>query len=185
MAVTGPPKPAYGTKVFARFFQKALLTLLTLPLPPRFCHIHITMRLFASCAAWPTGSGHDAVLLLGPSGAGKSDFCARLLHEGWALVADDQVEIHEGIASAPVALAGLLELRGLGIFRLPHIAAPLRLAVNLGTQITRLPAPATHAPTGLPLVTIDPYKPGATARATMALGAACGRLTQHTGAFAA
>jgi HPr kinase/phosphorylase len=124
-------------------------------------------------------------LLLGPPGAGKSDLLMRLLHEGWVLVADDQVEIEQGIARAPAAIAGLMECRGLGIFHAPHIAAPLRLAIALGTPLARLPEPATHQPTGLPLVTIDPHEAGATARATLALEAACGRLTQHAGAFAA
>jgi HPr kinase/phosphorylase len=143
------------------------------------------MRLSASCAARPHGTGYDAALLLGPPGAGKSDFCARLLHEGWALVSDDQVDIDDGIARAPAAIAGLLELRGLGIFRLPTVTAPLRLAIQLGQPPVRLPAPARHAPTGLPLVIIDPFEAGATARAALALEAACGRLMQHAGAFAA
>jgi HPr kinase/phosphorylase len=143
------------------------------------------MRLTASCAARAYGNGFDAALLLGPPGAGKSDLLARLLQEGWVLVADDQVIIEDGIASAPPIIAGLLELRGLGIFSLPHIAAPLRLAIRLGTPPARLPEPATHEPTGLPLVTIDPHEASATARAALALDAACGRLTQRAGAFAA
>jgi HPr kinase/phosphorylase len=143
------------------------------------------MRLTASCAARAYGNGFDAALLLGPPGAGKSDFLIRLLHEGWALVADDQVDIEKGIASAPPTIAGLVELRGLGIFRLPAITAPLRLAIQLGTPPARLPDPATHAPSGLPLVTIDPHEPSATARAALALDAACGRRAQLAGAFAA
>jgi HPr kinase/phosphorylase len=143
------------------------------------------MRLTASCAARAYGNGFDAALLLGPPGAGKSDFLVRLLHEGWRLVADDQVNIDDGIASAPPTIAGLIELRGLGIFRLPAIAAPLRLVIRLGTPPVRLPEPAIHDPTGLPLVTIDPHEPSATARAALALEAACGRLTQLAGAFAA
>ncbi|WP_348522654.1 HPr kinase/phosphorylase [Acidocella aquatica] len=139
----------------------------------------------ASCAARPGPDGYDAILLLGPPGAGKSDFLLRLIHDGFSLVADDQVVIWNGIASAPAALAGLLEVRGLGIFHLPHLAsAPLRLVISLGAPPARLPEPQTHVQLGLPLVIIDPAQPSAVARAVLALEAACGRLTQVAGSFA-
>lgn len=143
------------------------------------------MRMHASCAARPGPDGYDAILLLGPPGAGKSDFLLRLIHEGFSLVADDQVVIWNGIASAPAALAGLLEVRGLGIFRLPHLAsAPLRLVIRLEAPLARLPEPQTHAQLGLPVVRIDPAQPSAPARAALALEAACGRLSQVAGSFA-
>ncbi|OYV41790.1 MAG: hypothetical protein B7Z80_00575 [Rhodospirillales bacterium 20-64-7] len=143
------------------------------------------MRLHASCAARPGPDGFDAVLLLGAPGAGKSDFLLRLIDAGFELVADDQVLVADGMASAPPSLAGLLEIRGLGIFRLPYrAAAPLRLAVELGVQPVRLPEPAIHAATGLPLVTLDPAAPSAVARLGLALQAACGRISQRAGAFA-
>ena len=67
--------------------------------------------------------GGIGVLLRGPSGAGKSDVALRLIDGGALLVADDRVELRmvDGrlMASAPAALAGLLEVRGLGIVRLP------------------------------------------------------------------
>ena len=78
------------------------------------------MRLHASCAARLGPDGYDAILLQGPPGAGKSDLVLRLLHHGFTLVADDQVLIEDNIASPPESLAGLLEIRGLGIFQLPH-----------------------------------------------------------------
>jgi HPr kinase/phosphorylase len=54
------------------------------------------------------------------------------------------VEIENGHASAPAALAGLLEVRGLGILRLPYLErAALALAVTLGGPVPRLPAPIT------------------------------------------
>ena len=143
------------------------------------------MRLHASCAARPGPDGYDAILILGVPGAGKSDFLLRLLHNGFSLVADDQVLIDENLASAPAALAGLLEVRGLGIFRLPFIdAAPLRLVIRLGVQTIRLPEPEFCGDTGLPLVTIDPASPSAPACAILALDAACGRVSQLVGAFA-
>jgi HPr kinase/phosphorylase len=144
------------------------------------------MRLHASCAARLGPDGTDAVLLLGPPGAGKSDLLLRLIHAGWALVADDQVLVEDRVASAPRALAGLLEVRGLGLFRLSSIeSARLRLAVRLGVQPERLPDPEWDAALDLPVVTIDPGQISAVERVSIALEAACGRVTQIAGAFAA
>ncbi len=152
-----------------------------LPFAAKPGHIASLMHLYASCAA-RDGCG---VLLLGPSGSGKSDLLLRLLNQGFALVADDQVLIDAGWAAPPTALAGLLEVRGLGIVRMPH-TAPVRLAlaVQLGSG-DRLPEMATHAPTGLPLVMIDPEQASAGARLALALDCALGRVAQVAGAFAA
>ena len=138
------------------------------------------MQIHASCAA-REGQG---VLLLGPPGSGKSDLLLRLLDRGFALVADDRVELSDGVASAPVALLGLIEVRGLGLFRMPHLAsAPVALAVELGAPGERLPMPATHAPSGLPLVRIDPAAASAAQRVALALDCALGRATTLAGAF--
>ncbi|MEQ8325833.1 MAG: aldolase [Parvibaculum sp.] len=94
--------------------------------------------------------GARAVLLRGPSGSGKSDLAFRLVREDPSgetrLVADDQVALHVGppglVASAPAALAGLLELRGLGLVAVPARAeAPLALLVDLVARdaVPRLP----------------------------------------------
>ncbi len=145
------------------------------------------MHWHASCAARQNLPGGDALLLLGPSGAGKSDLLLRLIDKGFTLVADDQVLIEEGMASPPPALAGLLEVRGLGLFRLPYIApARLRLVISLGNApAERLPAPLLHPQLGLPEITLDATAPSAAARAALALEAACGHVTQCAGAFAA
>src|SRR5580704_6943367 len=104
------------------------------------------MQIHGSCAS-RTG---DGVLLIGPPGAGKSDLLLRLLARGFELVADDRVDIVDGVASPVPALAGLLEVRGLGIVRLPHVAsARLALVVELGSTAIRLPAPGRPDPLGL------------------------------------
>ena len=109
------------------------------------------MRIHASCAA----RDDDGVLLLGPSGVGKSDLLLRLFEHGFSLVADDQVCIEDGLAWAPDRLAGLMEVRGLGIMRWPFVKRTrLALAVQLA-RAPRMPSPARHAETALPLVSID------------------------------
>lgn len=145
------------------------------------------MHWHASCAARQNQPGGDALLLLGPSGAGKSDLLLRLIDKGFTLVADDQVLIEDGMASPPPALAGLLEVRGLGLFRLPFIApARLRLVISLSRTVAeRLPAPRRHPELDLPEITLDATAPSAAARAALALEAACGRITQQAGAFVA
>ena len=124
------------------------------------------------------------MLLLGPSGSGKSDLLLRLLDRGYALVADDRVEWCDGVASAPAALAGVLEIRGLGVVRLPHVAcAPVVVAVELGATGERLPQPQGHTQTGLPLVRVDPASASAAQRVDLALDCALGRTRQLAGAF--
>ncbi len=139
------------------------------------------MQVHASCAA----RDGDGVLVLGPPGAGKSDMVLRLLDHGFVLVADDRVEI-DGLWARPARdLAGLLEVRGLGILRLPHLPeALLRLAVTLRADPARLPAPARHAAPDLPLIAVDPAKPSAARVVALALDCALGRVTQIAGSFA-
>ncbi len=150
----------------------------------------VDMLLHGSCAA-SQGAG---VLFLGPPGSGKSDLVLRLMQLGWALVADDQVSLREAegtaLATAPDALAGLLEVRGVGIFQnLPHGPAPLRLVVDLAPQaaIPRLPEPCRFAVPGgsLPRLALHAFEASAPAKLSLALAAAEARMTQRAGAFAA
>ena len=139
------------------------------------------MQIHASCAA---RDGHG-VLLLGPSGAGKSDLLLRLLSRGFALVADDQVQVAGGVARPSPALAGLLEVRGFGIVRLPFVPeARLALAVALAAGPERMPEPARHDQTALPLVAIDPALCSAPERVALALDCALRRVEQVAGALA-
>jgi HPr kinase/phosphorylase len=134
-----------------------------------------------SCAA----RDGQAVLVIGPPGSGKSDLVLRLLGRGFALIADDQVRMEDGMASAPPTLAGLLETRGLGITRLPHAgSARVALVVDLSHQPDRLPEPARHPAFGVPVIGLDAAAPSAADRVILALDCALGRTTQLAGAFA-
>ena len=88
------------------------------------------MQMHASCAA-RHGQG---VLVLGPAGSGKSSLILALITSGFMLVADDRVDVSDGVAHGPPSLAGLLEVRGAGIIRLPYLRrAVLRLIVQIGS----------------------------------------------------
>jgi HPr kinase/phosphorylase len=104
------------------------------------------------------------------------------------------VDIVDGTARAPASLAGLLEVRGLGIFRLPYRAEThLVLVVDLAPLLppvlplgaSRLPLPERHAALDLPLVHIDASAASAPERVALALEGALGRIGQVAGAFAA
>jgi HPr kinase/phosphorylase len=89
------------------------------------------------------------------------------------------------VARSPPALAGLLEARGLGIMRLPHVAqARLALVVDLAATPDRLPAPARHQALDVPLIRLDATAASAADRVVLALDCALGRIAQVAGAFA-
>lgn len=102
--------------------------------------------LHASCVALD-GRG---VLIAGASGAGKSDLALRLIDSGARLVSDDQTLLREEggvlIAAPPPQLAGLIELRGIGLVRLPYLEkTPVELFVDLAVPaqgLERLPDPS-------------------------------------------
>lgn len=132
----------------------------------------------ASCVA----VGNKGVLLLGDSGAGKSDLALRLIDEGARLVADDRTDLwtENGrlLARAPTNLAGLIEVRGLGIARLAHRKqVRIALAVRLGHAGARLPEAQFYTFTGadpVRLMTMDGREASATAKIRLAIGLALG-----------
>jgi HPr kinase/phosphorylase len=114
-------------------------------------------------------TGARTVLIRGPAGSGKSRLALNLIQAAShgqltfaRLVADDRVYVEAAhdrlIARPPAALAGLLEVRGLGILQLPYepvavvswvvdldAATPMRLpddsaahAVVAGVRLRRL-----------------------------------------------
>jgi HPr kinase/phosphorylase len=124
--------------------------------------------------------GGDGILLRGPSGSGKSDLALRLIDEGGRLVADDQTELRlagDDVAmTAPAAIFGRMEVRGIGILRVLSVAAaPLRLVVDLvpGAAVERLPEPATCDYLGrlFPLIQLAPFEASAPAKLRLALRA--------------
>jgi HPr kinase/phosphorylase len=133
----------------------------------------------ATCVAL----GLEGVLLLGESGSGKSDLALRLIDGGARLVADDRTELflQRGLlcARAPRAIAGLMEVRGLGIVAMPFRKdVAVRLAVRLSGPFERLPDPRFFIPPGelemtrpVPLLFLDARAASAPARIRLALKA--------------
>lgn len=115
-------------------------------------------QIHASCVA----IGQCGVLLLGDPGNGKSDLVLRLIDRGAVLVADDQVQLSadNGIlnASAPASIRGVLEVRGLGLLKMPYSdCVPLSLAVRLvpPAQVERLPSPKHQEWLGITLAVLE------------------------------
>ena len=85
-----------------------------------------------------------AVLLMGPSGAGKSDLALRLIDRGATLVSDDSTSLTVSgtrlLASPPESIAGLLEIRHIGIVHLPcAMNVPVALVIGLEDRPERMP----------------------------------------------
>jgi HPr kinase/phosphorylase len=141
----------------------------------------VTQRVHATAVALRHGRGWRAVLLRGPSGSGKSDLALRLIDAGGRLIADDQTDLtREGkavFASPPASIAGLIEVRGLGIVKLGRDQLVKRAAVALlvdlaqPQRITRLPEPDSENILGidLPVLAVAPFEASACAKLRLAL----------------
>lgn len=90
-----------------------------------------------------------ALLIIGPAGAGKSALAMEMIGLGAHLVADDRTELRRSatgvVAAPPETIAGLIEVRGLGLMRLPHLTGiPLVAVLDLAQEEdARLP-PSRH-----------------------------------------
>ena len=130
------------------------------------------------------------VLLRGAPGSGKSSLALQLIEAQGSglgqenllgmLVSDDQtiLTLKDGLllASPPDSIAGLLELRGVGLVKVSFAQiVTLRLVVDLkpAVQIERMPEPeklrADLLGVVLPRIEVDPNQPSAAARVRTAL----------------
>lgn len=117
-----------------------------------------------------------AVLIEGASGAGKSDLALRLIDRGATLVSDDYTRLAvvgaELIAAPPAAIAGRIEVRGLGIVSLPYVAdVPVGLMVRLAASVERMPEAASCTIGGIdvPVTTVEPAAASAPIKVELAL----------------
>ena len=143
------------------------------------------MLVHGSCV----GIGGRGVLLRGPPGGGKSDLALRLIADGAVLVADDQVmlvgEAGRLRASAPAAIAGRIEVRGIGIVTMEYAASVvLSLVVDLVApeQVERMPEALHCDYLGLDLarVALAPFEASAPAKVRLAVDAAARDSTRRS-----
>lgn len=130
--------------------------------------------------------GDRAALLRGASGSGKSDLALRFLalaeEDGLraGLVSDDQVWIDardRGVTvTTPKGLAGLIEIRGLGIKRVPFLpSAELVLICDLvaAENVPRMPPEplerAALAGVEIPILRLAPFEASAPLKLRMAI----------------
>ena len=133
-----------------------------------------TESVHATCVAF-AGNG---VLLRGPAGAGKSDLALRMIQSGATLVAYDRVILRRDgdavTAVAPPEIAGLLEVRGIGIVRLDHAGGvPVTLIADLVAPPLpeRLPRDAwsEYLGTRIRQVSVAPFESSAPAKLRIAV----------------
>ncbi|MET0269610.1 MAG: HPr kinase/phosphatase C-terminal domain-containing protein [Sphingomonas sp.] len=132
--------------------------------------IHATTVAFARDGGW------RAVLLTGRSGSGKSDLALRLIDRGAMLVSDDYTDLRaeDGrlLATPPPRIAGRIEVRGLGLVSVPHLAeAAVALVAVLDATPERMPDPAvaTLAGIAVPRIALRPFEASAPIKLERAL----------------
>ncbi len=128
-----------------------------------------TLLLHATTVAIDGGG----ILLRGPSGSGKSDLALRMIDGGAQLVADDQTVLRRVgdrvVAAAPSTIAGLIEIRGIGIIRMAvSEPVPLLLIADLvdARDVERLPTRACETILGVSVerTALAPFEDSAAAK---------------------
>ena len=127
----------------------------------------------ATCVA----IGGRAVLIEGAPGSGKSSLALALIDRGAVLIGDDGVTLEprggQLFASPPPHIAGLLEVRNLGLLQFPVISdVRVALIVVLDQQAPRfieVAEPAERAGVMLPLVRLWPSETIPALKAELAL----------------
>ncbi|MXO99360.1 serine kinase [Altererythrobacter xixiisoli] len=127
------------------------------------------------------GGPARAVLIEGPPGCGKSSLALALIDRGARLVGDDGVRLApldmpgvetRLIASPPPNIAGLLEVRNVGLVRFPTASAPVSLIIVLDPAAPRFVEQAEQAERFgcvIPLIRLWPDSPVLPLRAEQAL----------------
>ena len=145
------------------------------------------LSIHATCVTY----GGIGILLRGASGSGKSSLALRLIEDGATLVADDRVymrrENNTLHASCTPPLVGRLELRGLGLVRLPSIdETPVNLVCDLvgPDEVKRLPALSwcEYLECRVRKISYAPFVPNAVAVLRLAAYDAAGQVDPKTGA---
>jgi serine kinase of HPr protein (carbohydrate metabolism regulator) len=116
------------------------------------------------------------MLIEGPPSSGKSSLALALIDRGATLVGDDGVLLEMRgdrlWALPPPAIEGLLEIRNVGIAKLPAEPAPVALLLRLDTEAPRHVETAERvelAGVRVPLVRLWPDSPVLPLRAEWAL----------------
>ena len=118
-----------------------------------------------------------AILIEGAPGSGKSNLALALIDRGAVLIGDDGVSLtaHGGqlYASPPPNIAGLLEVRNLGLLQFPTVSdVRVDLVVRLDPDAPRFIEAAEladRAGAGVPLIRLWPGETASARKAELAL----------------